>query len=227
VPLERAGLHVERHDRTEIEIVARPSLAAELRHAVAGHVVHRSQVRIGRPRQPDGAAAALPCVAGRPGIVSRRAHGRHRKKSPGFLAGFRIERHHLSAPPVVGAQSNRHQTARIQRRTGSHLSFVPRIVAEVLIPDERSALLVERDDPRIRESDEHEALANRDAFSRRRSQAARRGTASSPAARLKPPDCRARFRVQRIDRWRNRHEDHAVLDDRHRARGSGLIELFR
>ena len=75
-----------------------------------------------------------------------------------------IERDDLPTPAVVRAESNRHESAREQGRAGDDLPFVPRVVSDVHIPDERSSLLVERDYTRVGQAHEDETCAKRHAF---------------------------------------------------------------
>src|SRR5580658_2437056 len=91
VPAHLARLEVERDDGIVEEIVARPQLAAILRHRVPGWEVHQPQLGVDGRRRPDGAAAVLPDVAVLgPGLVTGLAWSRHDVEAPQEFSGLRV-----------------------------------------------------------------------------------------------------------------------------------------
>src|SRR5262249_30207339 len=113
VPAELSRPAVERDDRTQIQVVAGPTFAAVLRHAVAGRVVHEPKIGIRRTDKPHRAAATLPGVVLRPALRARLAWRRHDEESPRLMPGLRVDRHHLPAESVVGAQTNGHEAVHV------------------------------------------------------------------------------------------------------------------
>ncbi len=158
------------------------------------------------------------------------AHAGNREEAPDFLAGLRLEGDHLAAPSVVGTEPERHEAARVDRRTGNDLALVARVVAEVLRPDDRARFLIERHRVRRRRAHEDQTLRHGDPLARRRSHAGRRGALATPPALARhgliAPAGRAALRVDRVDGWRRGDVDHAVDHDRHGARGGRRREAL-
>ena len=82
VPLQLAGLDVERDDRAEIQVGARALVAGVLRHAVAGAEVDQAELGIRGADEPDGAAADLICIRWSATSRGRRLPVRGRRRTP-------------------------------------------------------------------------------------------------------------------------------------------------
>ena len=80
VPLERAGVGVERDDRVGVEVVAVAIVAVEIGAGIAGAPVDQVERRIVGAGDPGGAAAALPRVAF-PGLAALLARARAPSRS--------------------------------------------------------------------------------------------------------------------------------------------------
>ena len=89
VPLQRAGVRIERDERIGVEVGAGPALAVPVGVRVAGAPVKKVQRGIVGAGEPRRRAAALPDVA-LPGVAARLARRRNRVEAPEALAGLRI-----------------------------------------------------------------------------------------------------------------------------------------
>src|SRR5579863_8577697 len=89
IPLQFAGVGIQRHYAVAVEIVAAPvatmKIGAGISHAPVG------QIRNGiiRPCHPDRGAAVHPGITG-PGLMSGLARSRNRVEAPSFPTGSRI-----------------------------------------------------------------------------------------------------------------------------------------
>ena len=91
VPLQLAGVGVERDDRVGIEVVAGPLIGIPVGPRIADAPVGQVQRRIVRTGDPDRAAAVLPRVA-LPGFVPGSPGAGNRVEPPELLAGLRARR---------------------------------------------------------------------------------------------------------------------------------------
>src|SRR6188474_1210316 len=91
MPLQRAGVRVERDDRGGVEIVARAGIAIPVGTSVAHTPIGQVRFGIVRTRHPDRTAAGLPRVAA-PCFAPRLSWSGDRVEPPHFLARLRIER---------------------------------------------------------------------------------------------------------------------------------------
>ena len=89
MPLQLAGVRVERHDGAGVEVVALPLLVEKVRIGIAYAPISEVERGIVRARRPDRAAADLPRIGG-PGVVARLSRARNGVEPPGFLAGVDI-----------------------------------------------------------------------------------------------------------------------------------------
>ena len=232
VPLQLAGLDVERDDRTEIQVGARAFVARVLRHAVAGAEVDEAEVGVRGADEPDGAAADLICIRRRPRLVADVFRSGDDEEFPGFLSGVAVKRHDLAAEAGIGRRADEHQSARVERRARNPLAGTRRVDTGVAVPEFLAGLLVERDRVRVRETDEHFAVGDGDAFAIGESGFGPREVVQAAVvsgcgrARLVLPDGRAGLRVDRIHVAAAGEEQHAVLDDRHRASGAAVHEAL-
>ena len=102
VPLQRAGVGVERDHRVGVEVVAGPQVRVPVGAGVADAPVGQVERRVVRRRQPHRSAAGLPRVAA-PRLVAALARPRHRVEAPQLLAGGGIERGDEAANAVLAA----------------------------------------------------------------------------------------------------------------------------
>src|SRR6185503_20766490 len=91
MPLQRAGIRIQREERIGVEIGARTALAIPVRVRIAGAPVEQVQRRVVGAGEPRRRAAALPDVA-LPGVAARFARRRNRVEAPQALAALRIVR---------------------------------------------------------------------------------------------------------------------------------------
>ena len=232
MPAQLPGLHVQRNDGAEIEVVAGAHFAAMLRHAVSGDEVDQAEIRIGGAHQPDRAAAGLPrIVALGPRLVARLSRTGNDVELPDLTSGLRVERDRLAPEAAVGVEADEHEPGRVGRRAHRGLPTDGGRIADVLAPGELAGFLLERDHLCVGKSGEHQSFAERDALLRRRALRLRRRAwrwrraprlpAAGPRAAVLPQRL-AGLGVQRIDRGAGGHEHDPVLHDRGGSRGAGL-----
>ena len=147
VPLEHAGVGVERDHRVGVEVVALAVLAVEVRAGVAGAPVDQVQRRVERAGHPRGAAAALPRVAF-PALAALLARAGHHPEAPGALAGGGVEGVDEAADAVLGAGDADHDLVLDdERRRGGAVAFL--VVVDHRVPHHRAGLHVEGQQVRV------------------------------------------------------------------------------
>ena len=102
IPLQLAGIGVERDDAVAVQVVAEPHAAVPIRRGVAGAPEREIRLGIVGGRVPDRGAALAPRVAG-PRVVAGLAWRRDRVEAPSLLARLRVERGDVAADPHVAA----------------------------------------------------------------------------------------------------------------------------
>ncbi len=148
VPLQLAGVGVERDDAVAVEVVAKPRRAVPVRRRVAGAEEHEVRLGIVGARVPHADAAGLPRVA-RPGLVARLAGSGNRVEAPDFLAGLRIERRDVAADRAVAAAGADDHLVLHDRRVVRDRVAAPSASATCDVPDLLAALRVDRDQVRV------------------------------------------------------------------------------
>ena len=125
MPLQRAGLRIERDDRVGVQVVAQPVVADEIRTGIADRPVDRIELRIVGAGQPRGAAGMIDAFP-LPGVRTRLATFRHRPEAPHLFAGRLVERRQESAHAFVAARRSRDdEVADRQRRAGGVVVLAP------------------------------------------------------------------------------------------------------
>src|ERR1700690_3269863 len=89
MPLQSAGIGIERDDRIRIKIVALTLGVVEVRSGIADPPIGKVEIRIVGTGDPYRRAAVGPGIS-TPGLVSRLPGSRNRIKFPSFLACFRF-----------------------------------------------------------------------------------------------------------------------------------------
>ena len=102
VPLQLAGVGVERDDAVAVQVVAEPRAAVPVGRRIAGAEEHEVRLGVVGAGVPDAGAAGLPRLA-RPGLVARLAGTGNRVEAPDLLAGLRVERRDVAADRAVAA----------------------------------------------------------------------------------------------------------------------------
>src|ERR1700689_2494026 len=98
MPAILAGLQIQRHGRSDEEIVAGANFAAELGDGVADAEIDHIKSRIDDGARPHASAADPPgVVVLGPGFVPAFARSGDRVELPKLSAGFRVQSHDASA----------------------------------------------------------------------------------------------------------------------------------
>ena len=209
VPLQLAGVGVERDHRVGVEVVAGP-LVADPRPRVAGAPVGQVELRIVRSGDPDRGAAGAPGLA-RPGLAPRLARLRNRVGAPHLLAGVGIERGHEPADaPLAARGSDQHLAVRHERRNG-HVVPGP-VVGDRRLPDHLPGHRVEGHHERVVRRVKNLVAVQGDAAVR----AVRMGHVLRELP-VVDPELLSRARIDGDDPVLGRGNEHdAVVDDRRR-----------
>src|SRR5262249_13117291 len=143
MPLDLAGLRIERVYRVGIEVVALANSGVE-RPGIADAPIHGMELGIERAGNPGRAAAVLPGVS-RPGLVARLARARHRIGAPDMLAGLRIPAVDEQARPELRTRdAGQDDAVGDERRSGHRISVLE--VDDVLLPHLLAGFGIERHD---------------------------------------------------------------------------------
>ncbi len=208
VPLQSAGVGVEREDRVRVQVVALPLVAVVIGTGVAGRPVQQARVRIVGACQPGSGTSMLECLAD-PCFGSRFAAGRDRPEPPHAFAARRPVGIEKSAIAFIAARhAGDHQIVDHERR--ARAAIVLAIVRHLGIPQKLSSDPVERDQVGVIGLEKDTIPENRHAAID-----AARGIADQ-ALRSRPgvvPDLTARARIERPDGIDGRHVHQAVDDD--------------
>ena len=103
VPLQLAGVRVERDERRGEEVVAFAIGAVVVGARVAGAIEDEILLGIVGPGHPDRSSAAQVRVTLRPGVAALFSRPGHGVEPPHLLAGLRVERFDETADAVLGA----------------------------------------------------------------------------------------------------------------------------
>ena len=208
MPLDLAGVAIERDGRGRVEIVARP-LIAEPGRGVAGAPVDRIGVGIVVAGHPGGCAAGLPGVGFLPGLAAGLAGRRNGEGLPCGLAGFGVERCDKAAHAELAAgDADQHFALHDQRGHGHVIAGLP--VLDLGFPGNLAGFRVERDERRVERRKIDLVAVERHAAAGIVQRAEARGQLA-----LVAPQQIASGRVQRHDlAVRRGDEHHAVVDDR-------------
>src|SRR6266705_3673720 len=104
MPLQLAGVEVERNDGTAVKIVAAAIVAIPIRTWVSDAPIGKVEVRIIRTGHPNGSAAMFPGIrVRRPGFMTWFARAGNGVKAPGFLSGLCIVGCDETADAVLAA----------------------------------------------------------------------------------------------------------------------------
>ena len=161
VPLQFAGVAIQRHERARVEIVARARIGVPIGAGIADAPVDGVRLGIVRAGYPGGTATGLPAIA-EPRIVAGFAGRGDRIEAPGALAGARIVRVEEAADAGLTAAHTHHDLAADgQRRQGHAVSGF--VVFDLYGPALEAALGVERDQVAIERGDEDLIVENRGA----------------------------------------------------------------
>ncbi len=220
MPLEPAGVGIQREDRREVEVVtaARRTDGTSPGRAVARADVQRVEVRVVGHRVPHGAAAAAePPFAG-PGLrrlfelrmleaVLRVA--RDRIEAPRELAGRGVVRGQIAADAVLAAAvADQHLALHDARRArdGVRLGAVDRVDLPALL----AGTGIERDQPAVEGGKVQRVAPQRDAAIDR----VAAGIAAPGAGnfRVIRPELLARPGIERIDHAPHAGRIHAAVD---------------
>ena len=105
VPLQLAGVGVERDDAVAVQVVAETLAAVPVGRGIAGAEVDEVRLGVVRAAVPDAGAAGLPRVA-RPRLVAGLALAGDRVEAPDFFAGLSRRRRQMNprtprSPPAM------------------------------------------------------------------------------------------------------------------------------
>ena len=190
MPLDLAGIAIQRKRRGCIQVITRP-LVAEPRRTVAGAPINGVRSRIVIPGHPGGRAAGLPGIGLLPCFAAGLARGRNGIGLPRRLAGVGIERLDKAAHAELAPRhADKHLALHDQRRHRHVVTGLP--VLDLGLPRHLAGLGIERHQLRIQRREEHLVAIQRDAAAGvvQRAEAFRQ-----PA--LVAPQQRTRGRIQR------------------------------
>ena len=215
MPLDRAGVRVDRDGRGGVEVVAGP-LIAEPRRAVAGAPEGDVGLGVVGAGHPDRGAAALPGVA-LPGVVAGLARTGDGVGLPHLLAAVGIVGGDEAADAELAARDPDHDLAvHDQRRHGHVVAFLP-VGDRLALPGHLAGLGIERDHHRVLPGQVDLVAVQRDA-----ALGVVQGAEALGQLALVLPDQIAGPGVEREELVVRRGDEHdAVVDDRRRlvARG--------
>ena len=153
VPLQLAGVRIEREDRVRVEVVALALVAVVVGTRIAGRPVEQARFGIVGAGQPGGGAAVLDRLADprlRAGLAGR-GHG---PEPPHALAGRGPVRVEESADALVAARdAGDHQIVDDERRAGG--AVVLAVVGHLDVPQQLTGEAVQRDQVRVVGLQEH------------------------------------------------------------------------
>ena len=200
MPLQRAGLRVERDDRIGIEVVAAAIVADQIGRRIAGRPVDRVQLPDRRCRSATSSRPDARCLCPATSRTSaRRGAARSRSarlpcRSPDRSAATKPRT--PSSPPDVPV-TTRLPTG--ERRAGRVVVLAP--VGHLGFPEQRAGEAIERDDVRVIGDHEHAVAGDADA-----AVDAARGVADETLGARPAGSARSRGRARRRARsirWRS------------------------
>ena len=148
VPLQLAGVGIERHDRGGEQVVAFAIGAVVIRPRIAGAEEHQVLFGIVGARDPDRAAAARIRIGLGPGVAANLARAGHGVEAPDLLAGRGVEGLDEAANAELGAgDAQNHLVFDHQRRHGGRVAAL--VVFERHVEQHGAGLHVERHQVRI------------------------------------------------------------------------------
>ena len=209
VPLQRAGVGIQRDDRIGIQVGALPRIRIPVRAGIAGAEVQEIQLGVVRAGHPDRSSAVLPGVAVRwPCEVARFTRSRHGVEPPDLFSALRVERGDETADPVLAAgRADDDLVVDDERRNGQRVAELRFRQRDV--PDRLADLRVDRDEMPVDRTHEQRIAEDRQtaidaptAHSRERRQ-----------ARRVHPEHAPRRGVERDDVVRRKHGVHDAVDD--------------
>ncbi len=215
IPLQLAGIGIERNHAFGIEVVTFPYFAIEIGRGIADSPVNKIQFRVVAAGQPCVAAAGLPRVSG-PCFASRLARLWDRVPSPQPLAGFRIIGIQKTVQAMIAGR-DAHDDLAFDRERRDRAPVAVACFRELRFPDETAGARVERNEVRIRRADIYLVAEYRNAAVR---SFAQRGLM------MVLPDKPAAAAVERVDFVRLRHVHDAIDDDRHALQPAGARDVI-
>src|SRR5579859_126521 len=159
IPLELAGIGIERDDAVGVEVGAFAGIAIEISRGIADAPIEQIQLGIIRAGEPGGASARFPAIAG-PGLVAFLARGGNGPETPGAAAGVDVESREIAAMSGIAAgDADHHFVFDEQRRAGDVAAALAHVL-DVDSPELAAGFLVERHDIIIERAKEHAAGAD-------------------------------------------------------------------
>src|SRR5262245_62090639 len=205
VPADLARLQIEGNDGVVEQVVAGAQLAAPLRHRVAGFEVDQPQPGVDRRRRPQCAAPVFPDVAvSRPRLMAVLTGAWNHFEVPETSARLRIEAERAPPREVVAARHDRDDDA-VAVGGGGADALRRDVGITFVAPDDLAGLLADRDDARITQPREQQAVADADA-----------AAAAEWRLRLEDPQRLSGCRIEREDLASRRHDEHPPAGDQDR-----------
>ena len=213
MPLQRAGVGIERDERRVYRLSPGRFAAVEIRIGVAGAPIHHVQLGIVGARQPRRRAAALPGV-GRPRVAARFARRGNRPEPPRTLAGLHVVRIEEAADRELAAgDADDDLVLDDERRAGAGVAGL--VIGHLHVPDHLAGLHIERHEVGIERGHEEPVAVDSEAAIHEAAADLHRVGRRQHLAVL--PDLTAGLGVDRprvVERAR--HVDDPVDDDRRR-----------
>ena len=158
VPFELAGVAIERHERTGVEVVAAARIGIPVGTGIADAPVDQVGFGIVGAGDPGGAAAGLPGVAG-PGFVAGFAGSGNGVEAPRAAAGLRVVGIDEAADAGFAAADTDQDFAANGERRQRH-AVAGLVIFDLGRPAFEAALGVERDQVAIERGDEDLVIEN-------------------------------------------------------------------
>ncbi len=223
MPLQLAGVGIERDDRGGEQVVAFAIGAVVVRPRIAGAEEHEVLLGIVGARDPDRAAAARIRIGLRPGVAANLARAGHGVEAPDLLAGRGVEGLDEAANAELGAgDAEDHLVFDHQRRHGRRVAAL--VVLERDVEQHGAGLHVERHQVRIEGRHEQPIAQHAEAAIDRaatQNHLVRQFTPVSPDLAARPRVDGPRVIVEAGD------VDHAVDHNRRRLEGAEHTGLKR
>ena len=159
VPFQPAGVGVEGHDATRVEIIAAAAGGVEVRRGIADAPVEKVQFRIVGAGHPGGTATVAPAFA-RPRIVALFARAGDGVEPPAHAAGLDVKGGEIAAVRGIAAGDAGHNDVLDQQRRARDVTSALALILHVDAPQLRTGPLVERHHVVVRSADEHASMAH-------------------------------------------------------------------